>query len=638
MNLENVSDYLTYYISIDNPQYAVMLKGKWGCGKTYYINTLINKWNSSIREIKVKEEDIILRPIYVSLNGLNNISQVSFMIRRNLRPFLYSKTARVLKNIFLGSIKTASKGLLDCNNDGIKDDLSDIFDAENIFEIISKPNDFVKGQKVLIFDDLERCKIPIDEIFGFINNLVEHSKCKVILIGEEDKIREQYDKADSLIKYKDFKEKLIGQTLHIQQNYNQIIDSFVRESKNQYLKDNEDLILDIFIASKVENLRILKHCFSDFERLTQSISEIIINNNKFDDFIKNVLAYFVITYCEHKSGNTFILNFQNNNYQTDSSIKAGIRSLEEKYNGILKKYTIKYSLFSLKIETIINFIDNGFIPDLQNIINSNEILNERDIAEWEEIWTYWELDNNAFNKKIKVVKKLFYRNEIEDVSIVIHIAGLLLKFNRLKLITCNENYIIKKAKKQIDNIFRKPINEEKLFVEDSENASWGKQYMECSSKEMIDLINHAKNKLSDYSEEKTILLFKKFWENIENKETINISSILFNIDPSRNYQKNGKSMFSKIDVNKVCSKFIQLSNKSKYNLSRFFSAKYISNNENNFTLDQLDLDFEYLIKIKKTLSLKAHKIKLLDKIATNYLIETLQKCIDKLNELRSSKI
>ena len=65
MDIQYVTKYLDDYIKMCNPQFAVMLKGKWGCGKTYYIQSLINKWNSKIKESEEKEEMINLRPIYI---------------------------------------------------------------------------------------------------------------------------------------------------------------------------------------------------------------------------------------------------------------------------------------------------------------------------------------------------------------------------------------------------------------------------------------------------------------------------------------------------------------------------------------------------------------------------------------------
>lgn len=46
--------------------------------------------------------------------------------------------------------------------------------------------DEVKGVKFIIFDDLERCQIPMKQLLGFINYFVEHCDCHVVVIGEEN--------------------------------------------------------------------------------------------------------------------------------------------------------------------------------------------------------------------------------------------------------------------------------------------------------------------------------------------------------------------------------------------------------------------------------------------------------------------
>lgn len=44
------------------------------------------------------------------------------------------------------------------------------------------------GAYIFVFDDLERCDCPINEVFGFINELVEHENTKVILVANEKKL------------------------------------------------------------------------------------------------------------------------------------------------------------------------------------------------------------------------------------------------------------------------------------------------------------------------------------------------------------------------------------------------------------------------------------------------------------------
>ena len=56
---EHIKKYIEDYIGIDNPQYAVLLTGNWGCGKTYFIKELIKEW----KELDSTEDKIILKPI-----------------------------------------------------------------------------------------------------------------------------------------------------------------------------------------------------------------------------------------------------------------------------------------------------------------------------------------------------------------------------------------------------------------------------------------------------------------------------------------------------------------------------------------------------------------------------------------------
>lgn len=630
MDIEYVTQYLNDYINMVNPQYAVMLKGKWGCGKTYYINKLIEKWNS---EIKESNDKISLRPVYVSLNGIGSISQVSFMIRRELRPLVYSKGGRLAKKVFLGTIKAVTNGILDLDNDNKNDNLSDIFDAESIIEILSRSNDSVEGKKILVFDDLERCKMPTDEIFGYINNLVEHSNCKVIIIGEEDKIKGKYEKSLLSVGYKDFKEKLIGQTFSINQDFENIINHFISESRDRYLTDNKDLVLRLFLDSKVENLRIIKQFFSDFKRLVESMDSTNFKEELFDDFIKNVIAYFVITYCEHKSGNEYISYFQSFNYSSTDEIKEKVRFLENKYNNTLTKYSLKHSMYTFKIETIIYFIDNGVIPNLREMLNLNEILNERNIADWEQVWSYWNLDNQTFIRKLKLVKTLFYKENIDYVSIALHISGMLLHFNRIKIATCNEDYVIKRAKRQIDNIYKRYVDNfnDRLMV-GMHMSSWGKRYMECESIEMKDLIKYAESKQSDFYERKRILFCKDFWENINDKESDNVYSIFNKSIPSGYCTYNLSSVFYGIDVNKVVLSLLRLSNQSKYNLIPFLSSRYyLPSSQINGTISDYHIkDLPFLEKIREVLEIKTKRLKLIDKIATLELLKTLDLCIKKI--------
>lgn len=68
-----IFDYLNIYASTPNPQYAIMLRGKWGCGKTHFIKGWLNKF-----EVKdfADDADFFLHLIYhpSRFTGRNRVS------------------------------------------------------------------------------------------------------------------------------------------------------------------------------------------------------------------------------------------------------------------------------------------------------------------------------------------------------------------------------------------------------------------------------------------------------------------------------------------------------------------------------------------------------------------------------------
>lgn len=61
---ENITCFLDGYMRNPAPQYAVMLTGRWGCGKTFFVN----KWLKTLEMVDNDREEVIyLKPIYVSV-------------------------------------------------------------------------------------------------------------------------------------------------------------------------------------------------------------------------------------------------------------------------------------------------------------------------------------------------------------------------------------------------------------------------------------------------------------------------------------------------------------------------------------------------------------------------------------------
>ena len=91
-----ILDFLNSYADNTNPQYAVMLKGKWGCGKTH----LIKEWKKRFDGTADTDGEITLKPIYISTYGMDSVNDIKTAIDRELNPFFYSKTGRFHKGSF----------------------------------------------------------------------------------------------------------------------------------------------------------------------------------------------------------------------------------------------------------------------------------------------------------------------------------------------------------------------------------------------------------------------------------------------------------------------------------------------------------------------------------------------------------
>ncbi|WP_034445772.1 P-loop NTPase fold protein [Butyrivibrio sp. AE2032] len=195
MNRKETISVVEEYIKDDSAHYAIMITGPWGCGKTHlYKNYLIDAING--HEIGKSNRRY---NVYISLYGISTIEDLS---------------KELLIKFF--SVK-ASKGENDSNTaiiavDGIFSIVSKsvsfqfmsqskavTFDFSKLYEKIQK---IIKEKNLVIcFDDLERCSIPINMLFGMINNLVEQCNCKVIILADEQNIGKMYANTNVESKY-----------------------------------------------------------------------------------------------------------------------------------------------------------------------------------------------------------------------------------------------------------------------------------------------------------------------------------------------------------------------------------------------------------------------------------------------------
>ena len=190
-----IIDYIKKYINNDIAlPSSVMINGKWGCGKTYFI---IKKLIPILqKEFKNK------RIAYITLNGVSTSDELERRIQTAIIKINYNEENK--NNVF--ELVSGIDSYLPEKN------ISGFFGIASSLGRIAKKYFVQKklDETILIFDDLERSTLKCVESLGIINDLVEHKKSKCIIIANESEIKEA---EASNYSYKSIKEKLISRTL-----------------------------------------------------------------------------------------------------------------------------------------------------------------------------------------------------------------------------------------------------------------------------------------------------------------------------------------------------------------------------------------------------------------------------------------
>lgn len=245
---------------------ALLITGKWGCGKSYLVRTIA----------KEQDESKAAAVAIISLFGLDSISAINKRVKEEYLRFSLGLLGRVSKRVSgafrhiandgmkVASIAAEGNSVLSAVSHGI----SAVVDIDP-FDFVEVKCSVGKGEKarrfVIVFDDLERSTLEKKELLGAINEFVENRQIKVIIVADEEKITGD--------EYKEYKEKLISRTIRLSVDYDELIDEIIEsyhETSHGYrafLKENDSLVKQVFAESKTDNLRILKTAIADFERV-----------------------------------------------------------------------------------------------------------------------------------------------------------------------------------------------------------------------------------------------------------------------------------------------------------------------------------------------------------------------------------
>lgn len=356
----NEIELIKRYLNNINTSYSLLINGPWGSGKTYYWNNIIVP---TLIEESHGQKNNGFKPIYISLYGLENHNDIGKLILYQLIPV--NK-----KNQIINWIATIGSKLS-----------TSVASFFNINDIKINPKDLKNISKLknclIAFDDIERITPigNIEKVLGYINYLSEHESMKIIILTNEDMLK------NNLPKWNIIKEKVVSEQIEFKPDYKKVIASIISDYKTNaeyfcFLNTNVQLIQTSLCNSGTDNLRSLKYALERYNYFYLAERD----NEELQEFQSALFYSCLCISFEYKLGKISpnddkqIKQLPNHISDNDLLLKE-IDNPEQKNNYSIvfyKKYYSNHKLPFLISSKYYDFILDGIV----NSDVSNEIINK----------------------------------------------------------------------------------------------------------------------------------------------------------------------------------------------------------------------------------------------------------------------
>jgi len=629
--MKNIKNYLKSYIKNEiNLNEAILITSNWGSGKTYFIKNLI------------KEVDNNVKVIYISLFGVNSTKDIREKIYEAFHPFLSDNKVKLIKDVLKGAVNAKLKVDLDEKinksfGEEIEKYLKVEIDENKTFRNFLKFIDFSKNDKnrydtiLYIFDDLERIVFNenIVEVLGFINELVEQNRAKVILIADENVLSEKFNE------YSYFKEKIVAKTfklsvLEIDTILDELIDEYSDKCK-EFIKKNSIILKEVFRNSKSNNLRALKQILAEWCYWYEKIDKKIKKNEHFKEFFK----VFVSIFFEVKIKDGLFLDIAG--LEKVENIFFEFIEKKNKEKSKREKFLKKYNLANIFLSGVLwKRILYNEIDDINGLLFNIEVFKPQPKPPcWYIIGNYIEYNEDEFEKCLEKVIKDFTNCEFKEDWIFLNVVNALLFFSEEEIITLEKSEIEKIALNCINKFKDIDSWREKEFRENIPFSTNFRHFTENEEpfKSIAEKLKKAKNeKHLEYLAKNKEEDFDKFLKAIKNSDMDTIVKILLETYRQKPFfiGLDSKKIEEFFDILKNCpirsiSLFAQVLN-DRFNDNYLISNGYKNVNNWFFLTDEID----FYISLKKLIEKDIQKMKVNRKLILNNLINTLNTVIGKL--------
>jgi hypothetical protein len=408
---QDLLDEIYDYLNDDMADGALFINGSWGVGKSYFIN------NTFLKDYLGKHNQSKIVPI-ISLKGISSTNDIRKVLFRDMHPLITKMTN---SHVAKGTEKLLKKVKI---KDILTLDLSGYFYIDETIK---------KKINLLIFDDLERCKLPIYDILSSISNLMEECQSKAIIIGNEREIisyqsseeiyrnqllsvlsskpqqnnvtqdnkNVQQSNEDKDLYYYKIKEKTIWKTISFLFNPNVFFDGILPSYAKQDTEAtslaiaNKELLLNLLGRFQCENLRVCKSAMENFIAIKKKLLPLVASLTK-------------------KETDLVYKNFLLSTFSSTLKSRCGIKLTSLDEEGVF----LQSSLFVVKdFESVTQFVtccswsNKLFLKDIKQIQNEVDNGLPKVLADLDVFWVL--LGDEEVKKRYKAMIEEFDEGKID---------------------------------------------------------------------------------------------------------------------------------------------------------------------------------------------------------------------------------
>lgn len=413
----HIREYLDHYIGFAHPPgFAVMLSGPWGIGKTFLLRKILDGKFQAPKKY-----------VYVSLYGLSKTEEIEEALFAALYPWQATKGAKII-----GGIARTVLRYVKVQPELVKADILDKLSAD-----------------LYVFDDLERCEMPVAKALGYINEFVEHDGCKVVIIANENEIKDQEP-------FRRCKEKLVGKTLEVQSSFDEALAHFITKIRDAptkaFFETQTQSIKTVYDQSELHNLRILQQTMWDFERVYPLLTDEHRSNSA---AMAALFELFFALSFELKSGRIDAADIRDRNQFLAGFLSANATSPNQ-FEIASKRYpTIQLNALILSDDLLQNLLVRG-------IVDRNEIISELDASSWfvteaneptwRTVWYAFQRRDDDVAKAISDMKHKIAAHEYSEPGIILHVFGIHLWLSRIGASKISLEKTVARAKTYINKL------------------------------------------------------------------------------------------------------------------------------------------------------------------------------------------